>query len=403
MTQHGESTVRSRVCAAVLIGLLEWLGAGPARAVPRACGAGEPREAQGCVEVCALPAAADARPSDQFLAKLRALPSTGHHVMVKPGRWGAPALPELRVTSIPFGKEAAARWRQNGLWAGPCAGLTAAFQATAVDDRDPRKLVDLYELRYAGEMPARRVAALLASSWDWNGHPFVVVQRGASVIVAEGRYGAWSALESVAAHFGGTAPARNAPAALALCDGRAKRQPLFQADGLRLHVLGFAPSGELAWLVATAGQGGDTLWTLHVTNLVTDREIAARTYHTAGSTPEAFCAEHRADAGTLLAQRGVSSADFTAFDTASAAGEPLTLSIQRGSASGEAIVMEGAPGSKVLGRLPASVTEARTLGFIRSPFEERVAVLVVTKDAAAGRLAVRVLGGRLDKRWIARR
>ncbi len=403
MTHHGGSTAGSRFCAAALIGLWGWLAGGTARAAPRPCGSGDAREGDGCVEACPLPAASGARPSEQFLAKLRALPSVGYHVMVNPGPWGATALSELRVASIPFGKERAARWRQNGLWAGPCAGLAAAFQSTAVGDRDARKVVDVYELRYAAETSARRVAALLASSWDWNGHPSVVVRRGLSVIVAEGRYGAWSALETVGGHFGGTVAPRNGPTPLALCDKRSKRQPLFQADGLRLHVLGFAPSGELAWLAAGAAPAGGTLWTLHVTNLVNDREIAARTYHTAGSTPDAFCAEHRVDAGLLLAERGVSSADFSAFDKADVDGGPLTLSIQRASASGEAIVMEGAPGTKVLGRLPASVTEARTLGFIRSPFEERVAVLVVTKDAATGRLAARVLGGRLDKRWMARR
>jgi len=387
--------------AAGLIGLL---GARAADAAPRACAAGDGREAEGCIEACALPAASDARPSDAFVAKLRTLPSTGHHVMVNPGLWGATALTELRVASIPLGKESAARWRQNGLWAGPCAGLTAAFQATAVDDKDAKKVVDLFELRYAGETPARRVAALLATSWDWNGHPFIAVQRGASVIVAEGRYGAWTALEAVGGHFGGAIPARHAPVPLALCDARATRRarPLFEADGLRVHVLGFAPSGELAWLVATAGQGGGMLWTLHVTNLVNDREVATRTYRTAASGADAFCAEHRADAGLLLAERAVNGGDVAAFDKLAPEGEPLKVSIQRGPSSANDVVMAGALGTKVLGRLPVTAGEARTLGLIRSPFEERVAVLVLITDGKTGRPAVRVLGGRLDKRWMAR-
>jgi len=260
-------------------GLLGLLGARAAGAAPRPCAAGDGREAEGCVEACPLVVTSDARASDGFLAKLRTLPTTGHHVMVNPGRWGATALAELRVASIPFGKESAARWRQNGLWAGPCAGLSAAFQATAVGDKDPHKLVDLYELRYASETSARRVAALLATSWDWNGHPFMAVQRGASVIVAEGRYGAWNTLETVGAHFGAAVTSRHAPVALALCGPRAGRpppRPLFEAEGLRVHVLGFSPSGELAWLAAAAGEGGGTLWTLHVTNLVNVREVAVR-------------------------------------------------------------------------------------------------------------------------------
>lgn len=387
-------------------GLLGLLGARAAAATPRSCAAGDGREAEGCVEACTLPGTSEARASDAFLAKLRTLPATGHHVMVNPGLWGATALSELRVASIPFGKESAARWRQNGLWAGPCAGLSGAFQATAVDDKDPKKVVDLYELRYANETSARRVAALLTTSWDWNGHPFIALQRGTSVIVAEGRYGAWTALETVGAHFGGAVTSRHAPVALALCDPRASRRPprpLFEAGGLRVHVLGFAPSGELAWLAATAGEGGGTLWTLHVTNLVNDREVAARTYRTAGPGPDAFCAEHRADAGLLLADRGVSGGEVATFDKAAPDGEPLKVSIQRGTSSANDVVMAGALGTKVLGRLPVTAGEARTLGFIRSPFEERVAVLVLITDARTGRAAVRVLGGRLDKRWMARR
>lgn len=387
----------------LVAGLVGLLGARAAGATPRPCGGPEGREADGCVEACPLAVASDARASDAFVAKLRALPATGHHVMVNPGLWGATALPELRVASVPFGKESAARWRQNGLWAGPCAGLIAAFQATAVDDKDPKKVVDLYELRYASELSARRVSALLATSWDWNGHPFMAVQRGASVIVAEGRYGAWTTLEAVGAHFGATATARHAPVTLALCAARRPPRPLFEAPGLRVHVLGFAPSGELAWLAATAGEGGGTLWTLHVTNLVNDREVAARTYRTAAAGPEAFCAEHRADAGLLLADRGVSGGEVATFDKAAPDGEPLKVSIQRGASSVSDVVMAGALGTKVLGRVPATAGEARTLGFIRSPFEERVAVLVLITDARTGRPAVRVLGGRLDKRWMARR
>jgi hypothetical protein len=383
----------------LLAGLSGLLVPAVVHAAPRACAQGDPREAEGCFEACQLPASADARPSDPFLAKLRALPATGHHVMVNPGPWGATALADLRVTSVPFDKEAAGRWRQNGLWAGPCAGLTSAFQATAVSDKDPKKVVDLYELRYGAETSARRVAALLGTSWNWNGHPFIVVQRGPSVIVVEGRYGAWGALEAVGAHFGGAVTSRRAPVALALCDKRPNRRPLVSEDGLRAHVLGFAPSGELAWLTAAPGEGGGTLWTVHVTNLVNDREVVARTYRTASPTPEAFCAEHRAEAGLLLADNAVTGGDFSAFDRAGRDSEPLTVSID----PGKEIVMHGAQGSKVLGKLPASAGEARTLGFIRSPFEERVAVLVLITDGKTGRPGLRVLGGRLDKRWIARR
>jgi hypothetical protein len=141
---------------------------------------------------------------------------------------------------------------------------------------------------------------------------------------------------------------------------------------------------------------------MHVNNLVNDREVAARTYHTAASTAEAFCAEHRAEAGALLSEHGVSGGDFSAFDKPTTDGAAMSVQIQPASSSAKQVVMQGPPGTKVLGRLPAGIAEAKALGFIRSPFEERVAVLVLFKEASSGRPGLRVLGGRLDKRWLPR-
>jgi len=374
----------------------------PATIAPaRACATDNGRHDAGCFEACVLGTGHLGAPSDSFVAKLRTLSAAGHHVR---GSVLPAPVSRFRVASAPFGKEAAGRWRQNGLWAGPCAGLTAVFHATAVEDKDPRKLVELYELRYGSELAARRVGALLASSWRWNGHPFIAVQRDSSVLVVEGRYGAWGALEAVGAHLAGTIPAAGPPA-LALCDKGSPRHPIFQGEGVAVHVLGFAASGQLAWLESSAGQAGDTLWALHVTNLVDDRELVARTYRTAAPGADAFCAQHRADAGQLLADQAVSGASFTGFDKTAADGEPLEVVLRRDPAGRTEIVMQGAPGTKVLGRLPASIISARALGFIRSPFEERVAVLVLARGgptAPAGRAVVRVLGGRLDKRWVPR-
>ncbi|MFL5307972.1 MAG: hypothetical protein ACJ8F1_22335 [Polyangia bacterium] len=369
-----------------------------AASTARPCATDSGRNEAGCVESCPLRTSSGA-PSELFVAKLHTLASAGHHLR---GASAAAAVPHFRVASIPFGKEAAGRWRQNGLWAGPCAGLSAVFRATAADDKDAHKVVELYELRYGSEVAARRVGALLANSWRWNGHPFIAVQRGASVMVAEGHYGAWGAVEAVGAHLAGAIPAAGGPPALALCDKGSPRQPIFQAEGLAVHVLGFAASGELAWLEATPGKGAETVWTLHVTNLVNDRELAAHTYRTAAAGADAFCAEYRADAGQLLADQAVSGAAFTAFDKTAADGEPLDVVLRRDSSARTEIAMEGRLGTKVLGRLPASMTSARTLGFLRSPFEERVAVLVLAQTGPTGRATVRVFGGRLDKRWLPR-
>lgn len=357
------------------------------------------------MEACALPGGPEARPSDLFVAKLRTIASAGYHLAGQPGPLLSQPVSQFRVASIPFSKEEASRWRQNGLWAGPCAGLSAVFQASAVDDKDARKVVDLYELHYTSDATARRIAALLGTSWDWNGHPSIAMQRGANVIVAEGRYGAWNTLEKVGAHFGGAAFPRGEPVSLPVCSGGARLRPIFEGDGLTVHVVGFAPSGELAWLERRGDPKGATVWTLHVNNLVNDHEVAARTYKTTAATPDAFCAEHRAEAGALLSEHGVTGGQFSAFDKPVVDGSPMTVMIQPASASAPAsarqVVMQGPPGTKVLGKLPAGAA-AQPLGVIRSPFEERVAVLVLVKDAASGRSGLRVLGGRLDKRWLPR-
>ena len=392
---------RSLTAVASLLSLSLVLEAS-ARAGQRACPAND-ASGRGCVEACELRAGPEARASELFAAKLRTVARPGYHVGVNPGAPPATAVSGFRVASIPLKKEAAARWRQNGLWAGPCAGLAAVFQASVINDKDAKNVVDLYELRYTSEATARRIAALLETSWDWNGHPFIAVPRGPNVIVAEGRYGALSALEAVGAHFGGTIYPRKAPVALPMCGKGSNQRPIFEGDGLTVHVLGFAPSGELAWLEATAGEGGATTWTLHVNNLVNDRELAVRTYRTDRPGAEAFCAQHRAAAGTLLSERGVSVGTFSAFDKPTIDGAPLTVLIEPAPSSGSQIVMQGPSGTKVLGRLRAAAATAKPLGFIRSPFEERVAVFVSIKHATTGRQALRVLGGRLDKRWLAQR
>ena len=73
-------------------------------------------------------------------------------------------------------------WEVDRRWAGPCTRLRAVFYSKAVEDADPKNVVDLYELRYGTEDEARRVARLFVSSWDWNYHPFIAVPSGASVV-----------------------------------------------------------------------------------------------------------------------------------------------------------------------------------------------------------------------------
>jgi hypothetical protein len=61
--------------------------------------------------------------------------------------------------------------------------------------------------------------------------------------------------------------------------------------------------------------------------------------------------------------------------------------------------MLGEKGSAVIGRVRAAKERAELLGFLRSPFEARVATMVLTRGPKEGELALQVFGGRLDKGW----
>jgi hypothetical protein len=63
------------------------------------------------------------------------------------------------------------------------------------------------------------------------------------------------------------------------------------------------------------------------------------------------------------------------------------------------VVLRGQHGSKVLGTIASSPEATRALGFLRSPFEARVAALVLAKSANGAGITLHVFGGRLDKGW----
>ena len=52
----------------------------------------------------------------------------------------------------------------------------------------------------------------------------------------------------------------------------------------------------------------------------------------------------------------------------------------------------------MLGRVHTTKDRAELLGFLRSPFEARVAAVVLSRPTE-GDVAIRVFGGRLDKGW----
>jgi len=352
----------------------------------------------GCRETCTLPPDSGEKPSEYFLAKLRSIKPTKHHIDTVFGDALLRTLPTFYVAPFYLSAQDVSSWKQNGRWAGPCTDLVAVFYSKAVEDKDPRNAVELYELRYPTEAKARRVATLLNTSWDWNYHPKLAVPSGRSVIVAEGRHRAWNAMDAVAAHLGWPRSARRRPTVLPLCDRDSGSTPVFSGAGLVLHVVGFSPSGGIAWLEERAQPTGGAAWQLRVVDLMNDREVAGRTFDVRKSGAAAFCVRHAADAVTLLTERGISVAAFPAFDKPTPDVDPSAVLIRARSDAGSEVVMQGRQGSKVLGKLPAAADVTRALGFLRSSFEARVAVVVASKGSD-GRLVVRVLGGRLDKGW----
>ena len=167
---------RSLAAVASLLSLSLVLEAS-ARASQRACPAND-ATGGGCVEACELRAGPEARASELFAAKLRTVARTGITWGVTPEHRLAPPSPSSAS------RRSLSRRRQRRAGdrtaCGPdrAAGLAAVFQASVINDKDAKNVVDLYELRYTSEATARRIAALLETSWDWNGHPFIAVQRG---------------------------------------------------------------------------------------------------------------------------------------------------------------------------------------------------------------------------------
>ena len=356
----------------------------------------------GCIESCDLPKDADEHASESFIAKLRTIGPTGHHIDTSLGDALLSRGFSFRVLAFELPTERAKRWEQNHRWAGPCTGLVALFHSKAVEDKDTKDVVNLYELRYRTEAEARRAASLLETSWDWNYHPFVAVHSGRSVFVAEGRHRAWDALGRVAKHFGGEFRRRSRAPVPALCDRDGEVPPVFSdaAEGLAVHVLGFSPTGHLAWLEERSKAGGTgATWSLRVADLVNDRELAGKTYQVLRKGAEGLCRPHGADLGVLLSEQQIAAAAFPAFDKPTPAADPTGLVIRAGAASRAEVVLLGRQGSKVLGTISAGSSAAQVLGFLRSPFEARVAAMILVKGTVKDSATLRVFGGRLDRGW----
>jgi hypothetical protein len=211
-------------------------------------------------------------------------------------------------------------------------------------------------------------------------------------------------LARVAAHFGGKFHQKQRTPGVPVCGGNEAAAPLFetkpaQSNGkLSLHVLGFSPTGKFAWLENRAHLAGSP-WSLHIQDLVNDHELARRSYPGGKVDPAAFCKRYAAEVSALLAEHGIRNGHFTGFDKPTPNTDPTDLVLRPVADVHVEVVMLGQQGSAVIGKVRAAKERAELLGFLRSPFEARVATMVLTQGPKEGELALQVFGGRLDKGW----
>ncbi len=203
---------------------------------------------------------------------------------------------------------------------------------------------------------------------------------------------------------------------LPVCDLAETGDPLWKLDGddaraaTSVFVLGFSPSGRLGWLEQRNARDGAVEWIVHVTALANGRSVATQTYRAARGGVASLCARHAREVASLLTANGVTTTGAVALNQPAVDGDPTAVELRAatfetgGGDRAFDLVLRGSSGSKVIGILPHAEGTAppAVLGFIRSPFERRVAV-PVTEEAAGprGRTETRVqfYGGRLDRGW----
>jgi hypothetical protein len=395
---------------------------------PRAARAADddacPKE-DACAESCELRPAPAEQPSPALMAKLKSIAATGHHVDPQLGATLVERRSWLGVLNFAgVAREHAKLWEQSGRYAGPCAGLLVVFWSKAIDDRDAKNAVDIYELRYRSEADARRLAALMMDArplWDWNAHPFAAVASDRSVLLVEGRQRAWAGFRRVAEHFGWRADAA-APGAARdpsprSCDPELAPKPIIEVPAagprlpLALFALGFSSSGRFAWLEQRRGPDDDQFaWSLHVSDLVNDRALADHDFRVRRPGLTALCARHGRELAHLLAENGIDGSAVPALEQPKRGRDPVAVEARRAEGSGGYdVILRGRAGAKRIGSVEtvdaAPKTAPKIAGIVRSPFEPRVAVAVTqeagstegTKGATV--TTVKFFGGRLDKGW----
>jgi hypothetical protein len=204
----------------------------------------------------------------------------------------------------------------------------------------------------------------------------------------------------------------------AVCELAETGEPLWKIGGgddapdtTSVFALGFSRSGRLAWLEQrTATADGAAEWIVHVTALANGRSVAAQTYRASKGGLAALCARHAREVASLLAANGVTTTGAITLNQPAVDSDPTGVELRAAKLDGASeggtfdLVLRGSAGTKVIGILSRAEGAAppAVLGFIRSPFERRVAVPVKEQAAGpGGRIETRVqfYGGRLDRGW----
>jgi hypothetical protein len=186
---------------------------------------------------------------------------------------------------------------------------------------------------------------------------------------------------------------------------------------LAFFLVGFSRAGHLAWLERRQGFDDDTYdWSLHIEDLVRDRQLVDLSFSMKSPGLDAFCAKHGAAVSRALEKHGVQAESAPRLEHPEEADDLPAVELRAGHSDPEIgktpyqVILRGKTGTKDVGSVQKvdvasgepPVGAPKLLGMLKSPLEPRVAVLVTQEMIGTEGVKVTVVsifGGRLDKRW----
>ncbi|HEX2731354.1 MAG TPA: hypothetical protein VHM70_07115 [Polyangiaceae bacterium] len=184
-----------------------------------------------------------------------------------------------------------------------------------------------------------------------------------------------------------------------------------------IYALGFSRTGRLAWLETLQGFDDDQFtWLLHITDLEHDRSVILREFRQPTQSVSQLCKEDGVEIERVLRLFEIVFGNPPSLEQPSAERAPTAIDLVAGRHDEETdktphdVVLRGPEGWKKLGvvwqvgRDSGMYVREKPIvrGLLRSPFEERVAVIVTQKgiDTEAAEVELlHVFGSRLDRRW----